>query len=75
MNKEELKGKLEGLKGRVKEFFCKDTGNTETQAEGVADQMVGAAREEVGEAESELAEEKKDIARAAKEAAEDSEDH
>lgn len=45
MNNEELKGKLENLKGRAKEAFGTITGNKKDEAEGIADRVEGAARE------------------------------
>jgi uncharacterized protein YjbJ (UPF0337 family) len=49
MNKDELKGKMENLKGRAKEAIGSVTGNKEKQAEGTAERIQGAGREKVGE--------------------------
>ena len=49
--KRELKGKVDNLKGRVKEAVGALTGNKETQAEGTVERVAGAANEKVGEAE------------------------
>ena len=49
MNKDEFKGKVDNMKGRVKEAAGSLTGNKEKQAEGLAERVGGAAREKVGE--------------------------
>lgn len=49
MNKDELKGKMENAKGRVKEAAGALTGDKKTQAEGMAERFKGAVREKVGE--------------------------
>jgi uncharacterized protein YjbJ (UPF0337 family) len=54
MNSDELKGKLENLKGRAKEAFGSLSGNKKAEAEGLADRVEGAAREKVGEAKEEV---------------------
>jgi len=54
MNSDELKGKLENLKGRAKEAFGSLSGNKKAEAEGLADRVEGAAREKVGEAKEEI---------------------
>jgi uncharacterized protein YjbJ (UPF0337 family) len=51
MNKDELRGKLENLKGRAKAAVGSLTGNKQREAEGHAERFAGAAREKVGEAE------------------------
>jgi len=51
MNKDELKGKLENLKGRAKAAVGAVTGNKQQEAEGHAERFTGAAREKVGEVE------------------------
>jgi len=50
MNKDQVKGKVENLKGRVKEAAGALTGNKHRQADGLVDRVEGAAREKVGEA-------------------------
>ena len=50
MNKDELKGKMQNLKGRAKEAAGSISGNKETQAEGTVERVAGAAREKVGQA-------------------------
>jgi uncharacterized protein YjbJ (UPF0337 family) len=49
MNKDQVKGKVENLKGRVKEAAGALTGNKHRQADGLVDRVEGAAREKVGE--------------------------
>jgi uncharacterized protein YjbJ (UPF0337 family) len=50
MNKDQVKGKAENLKGRVKEAVGALTGNKHRQADGLIDRVEGAAREKVGQA-------------------------
>jgi uncharacterized protein YjbJ (UPF0337 family) len=54
MNKDELKGKLENLKGRAKEAIGSLSGDKETQAEGAAERIKGAGREKIGEVKREV---------------------
>jgi len=49
--KREIKGKVDNIKGRVKEAIGALSGNKETQAEGTVERVAGAANEKVGEAE------------------------
>jgi len=42
MNKDQVKGKLQNLKGRAKEALGALTGRKTTQAEGFAERTVGA---------------------------------
>ena len=49
MNKDQIKGKAENLKGRVKEALGALTGNKRTEADGVIDRVQGAAREKIGQ--------------------------
>lgn len=48
-NEDELKGKAENLKGRVKEAAGTVTGNKKLEAEGAVERVKGAAQEKVGE--------------------------
>ena len=48
MDKDRIKGKMEDVKGRIKRQAGEWTGDTKTQAEGIADQAKGKAREAVG---------------------------
>jgi len=48
-NEDEVKGKAENLKGRVKEAAGTVTGNKKLEAEGAVERVKGAAQEKVGE--------------------------
>jgi len=50
-NEDEVKGKMENLKGRVKQAAGAITGDKKLEAEGAVDRVKGAAREKVGELE------------------------
>jgi uncharacterized protein YjbJ (UPF0337 family) len=50
MNKDEMIGKLENLKGRVKEALGAASGDKRTQAEGFAERVKGAVQKKFGEA-------------------------
>ena len=50
MNKDEMKGKFENLKGRVKEALGAASGDKRTQAEGFGERVKGAAQKKYGEA-------------------------
>jgi uncharacterized protein YjbJ (UPF0337 family) len=54
MNEDEIKGKAENLKGRLKDAAGALTGNKKTQAEGMADRAKGAIREKVGQIKREV---------------------
>ncbi|HLK89304.1 MAG TPA: CsbD family protein [Polyangia bacterium] len=49
--KREIKGKMDNIKGRVKEAMGALSGNKERQAEGTVERVEGAAKEKVAEAE------------------------
>jgi uncharacterized protein YjbJ (UPF0337 family) len=49
MNKDQVKGKVENLKGRVKEAAGSLSGNKKTQAEGLVERVAGAAHEKAGD--------------------------
>jgi uncharacterized protein YjbJ (UPF0337 family) len=51
---DESKGKVENLKGRVKQAAGSLTGDKSLEAEGAVDRAKGAAREKVGEAKRKL---------------------
>ena len=53
----EGKGKLENLKGRVKQAVGAATGNKKMEAEGAAERVKGAVEEKVGEAKRKLKDE------------------
>ena len=48
INKDEAAGKLEQGKGVVKEKVGEWTGDTDLEAEGIADQVTGKVREKTG---------------------------
>ena len=50
-NEDEVKGKLENLKGRIKQAVGAVTGDKEIEAEGAVERVKGAAQEKVGEVE------------------------
>jgi uncharacterized protein YjbJ (UPF0337 family) len=54
MSDEEIKGKAENLKGRVKQAVGSLSGDKKLEAEGAVDRVKGAAREKVGEAKRKL---------------------
>ena len=47
MNKDELKGKLQNIKGRMKDAAGSLTGDKGKQADGMVDRAAGAAREKL----------------------------
>ncbi len=49
--KREIKGKMDNLKGRMKEAIGSLSGNKQTQAEGTVERAAGAAKEKVAEVE------------------------
>jgi uncharacterized protein YjbJ (UPF0337 family) len=49
MNKDQMIGKLENLKGRVKEALGTASGNKETEVEGFAERVKGAVQKTVGD--------------------------
>jgi uncharacterized protein YjbJ (UPF0337 family) len=50
MNKDQMKGKLENLKGRVKEALGAASGDKRTQAEGFGERVKGAVQKKFGDA-------------------------
>jgi uncharacterized protein YjbJ (UPF0337 family) len=50
MNKDQMKGKIDNLKGRVKEALGAASGDKSTQAEGLGERVKGAAQEKYGDA-------------------------
>lgn len=52
--KRELKGKMDNLKGRVKQAFGAVSGDKEKEAKGAAERVSGAAEEKVGEVERKI---------------------
>jgi|tagenome__1003787_1003787.scaffolds.fasta_scaffold16986224_1 uncharacterized protein YjbJ (UPF0337 family) len=53
-NNDEARGKLDNLKGRVKQAAGSITGNKKLEAEGAAERVKGAAQEKVGTAKRKL---------------------
>ncbi len=49
MNKDQIDGKAQNIKGRVKEAAGALTGNKGKQADGLADRVAGAVRGKVGD--------------------------
>jgi uncharacterized protein YjbJ (UPF0337 family) len=56
MNRDELEGKTENLKGRFKETLGALTGDRNLQVDGATEQADGVAQERVGEAHRTLGE-------------------
>jgi uncharacterized protein YjbJ (UPF0337 family) len=54
MRDDELKGKAENLKGRVKQAAGSLTGDKKLEAEGAVERVKGAAQEKVGEVKRKL---------------------
>jgi uncharacterized protein YjbJ (UPF0337 family) len=54
MNDDELKGKMDNAKGRVKQAVGAVTGNKKTEAEGMGERVKGAVREKVGEVKGDI---------------------
>jgi uncharacterized protein YjbJ (UPF0337 family) len=52
--KREIKGKVDNIKGRVKEAIGALGGNKESEAKGAAERASGAAQEKVGEVERKI---------------------
>jgi uncharacterized protein YjbJ (UPF0337 family) len=50
MNKDQMKGKLENLKGRVKEALGAASGDKSTQAGGLGERIKGAVQKKCGDA-------------------------
>ena len=50
MNKDQVEGRAEQLKGAIKETAGKVVGNEKLKAEGTADKVVGKVQADVGDA-------------------------
>jgi uncharacterized protein YjbJ (UPF0337 family) len=61
MNKDEMEGKGENLKGKIKETAGNVTGNERLQGEGQADQAAGKTQEKYGEGKRKVGDAVKDI--------------
>jgi len=57
MNKDQIKGKAENLKGRAKKVVGAVTGNRGTQVKGAIDRAKGTLREKVGDVKQSIARE------------------
>jgi uncharacterized protein YjbJ (UPF0337 family) len=69
MNKKELSGTADEVKGKVEKTVGKVTGNERTQAHGEAEEMKGKAKRGVGHVEKGVKDTVNDIERNTKEAA------
>ena len=67
MNRDELEGKKENLKGRVKEAAGVLTGNKDLEVEGGDERAGGAAQEELGQARRKVGEAIEDLGKKVKE--------
>ena len=61
MNRNELEGKKENVKGRVKEAVGALTGNKKLESEGANERAEGAARERIGKASRKVGEAIEDL--------------
>jgi len=52
MNKDQMKGRFEETKGKIKEVTGKVLGNKSLESKGDAEQIVGTIRKNVGDAKS-----------------------
>ena len=59
MNKEQISGKADELKGRVKEKVGEATNNPDTQAEGLVDQGKGKIKQTYGDVKEEVKDQQK----------------
>lgn len=55
MNKDQIKGRAQNLKGRAKQAVGIVTGNRATEVEGTIDRTKGAVRQKVGDVKEEMA--------------------
>lgn len=67
MNRDELEGKKENLKGRVKEAAGVLTGNKDLEAEGSDEREGGAVQEDLGRARRKVGEAIEDLGKKVKE--------
>jgi uncharacterized protein YjbJ (UPF0337 family) len=54
MNKDQVKGRVQEAKGKVKEVAGKAVGNKRVEAEGDAEQLAGKVQKTYGDAKNEL---------------------
>jgi uncharacterized protein YjbJ (UPF0337 family) len=57
MNKDQVKGTVENVKGRVKQAAGALTGSKKTESEGMAERVKGAAQKKVGDLKHDIARE------------------
>jgi uncharacterized protein YjbJ (UPF0337 family) len=55
-NRDQVKGKIDNLKGRVKQAAGSVSGDKELEAEGAAERIKGAAQEKLGDVKHKVAE-------------------
>jgi uncharacterized protein YjbJ (UPF0337 family) len=67
MNKDELNGKVDQLKGKIKEGVGDATGNDRLRGEGIADQATGNVEEGFGKARRKVGDALHDVAHKIKE--------
>jgi uncharacterized protein YjbJ (UPF0337 family) len=63
MNRDELQGKKENVKGRVKEAVGAVTGNRDLESEGASERAAGAVQEQVGKASRKVGDAIEDLGR------------
>jgi uncharacterized protein YjbJ (UPF0337 family) len=63
MNKDELNGKVDKLKGKIKEGVGNATDNDDLRGEGIADQAAGNVEEGFGKARRKVGDALHDVAR------------
>ncbi len=66
MNRDELEGKAEALKGRIKQVAGDLTNNPDLHDEGVADEVAGQAQDAVGRLRRKVGEAIEDVGNAIK---------
>ena len=54
MNKDQILGKVENIKGRIKEAMGAASGNKHVQGEGLVERVKGAFRKTVGDVEHDI---------------------
>jgi uncharacterized protein YjbJ (UPF0337 family) len=62
MNKDQVKGRAEDVKGKIKETTGKVVGNDRLRAEGIADQVAGKSQATYGDAKEKVRDAAKDHA-------------
>jgi uncharacterized protein YjbJ (UPF0337 family) len=62
MNKDQVKGRVEDVKGKIKETAGKAVGNDRLRTEGVVDQVAGKSQATYGDAKEKVRDAAKDLA-------------